>query len=76
MGIIYKVILEFILVIKGMGVLTKTGGYKYRMYPNREKARLRKAKLLAKISDMRRDFQQKLSTRLIRENQAIGLDAE
>ena len=41
---------------------------------NREKARLKKAKLSVKIADCHRDFQHKLSTRLIRENQAIGLE--
>lgn len=38
---------------------------------NREKARLKVAKIHAKISDSRRDFLHKLSTKLVRENQTI-----
>jgi putative transposase len=40
----------------------------------REKARLRVAKLHAKVKDNRTDFLHKLSTRLIRENQTIILE--
>ena len=42
---------------------------------NREKARRTVAKLHAKIADTRRDFQHKLTTRLIRENQTIALES-
>ena len=38
---------------------------------NRYKARLKVAKLHAKIADCRRDFLHKLTTSLVRENQAI-----
>ncbi len=38
---------------------------------NRNKARLKVAKLHAKIADCRKDFLQKLTTQLVRENQAI-----
>ncbi len=38
---------------------------------NREKARLKVAKLHAKIADCRKDFLHKLTTQLVRENQAI-----
>ncbi len=38
---------------------------------NREKARARVAKLHAKIADCRKDFLHKLTTQLVRENQAI-----
>ena len=38
---------------------------------NRDKARLKVAKLHAKIADCREDFLQKLTTQLVRENQAI-----
>ncbi len=38
---------------------------------NRNKARLKVAKLHAKIADCRRDFLHKLSTKLVRENQSI-----
>ncbi len=42
---------------------------------NRNKARLKVARLHAHIADMRRDFQQQLSTRLIRENQTMCLES-
>jgi putative transposase len=42
---------------------------------NRAKARLKVAKLHAKIADIRRDTTHKLTTRLIRENQAICLES-
>ncbi len=41
---------------------------------NRDKARRKVARIHARIADMRRDFQQQLSTRLIRENQVICLE--
>jgi len=41
---------------------------------NREKARLKVAKLHAKISDTRRDTLQKFTTKIIRENQAIFVE--
>ena len=41
---------------------------------NRRKARLRVARIHARIADQRRDFLHKLSTTLIRENQAIYLE--
>src|SRR5579864_615659 len=41
---------------------------------NRAKARLKVAKAHAKIADRRRDYQQKLSTRIIRENQTICIE--
>jgi putative transposase len=42
---------------------------------NREKARRRVAKLHVRIADRRRDFQHKLSTRLIHENQVICVES-
>ena len=42
---------------------------------NRNKARIKVARLHAKVADMRRDFQQQLSTRLLRENQTICLES-
>ncbi len=42
---------------------------------NRAKARLRVAKAHAKIADRRRDYQHKLSTRIIRENQTICIES-
>ncbi len=41
---------------------------------NREKARLRVAKIQAKIADSRRDHTHKLTTQLIRENQTIAVE--
>jgi putative transposase len=42
---------------------------------NRNKARLKVAKIHARIQDRRRDYQQKLSTRLIHENQVICVES-
>lgn len=42
---------------------------------NREKARLKVARIHARIADRRSDFLQKLSTRLIRENQTICVES-
>jgi putative transposase len=42
---------------------------------NREKARCKVARLHARIADTRRNFQQQVSTRLIRENQVICLES-
>jgi putative transposase len=41
---------------------------------NREKARLRAARVHARIADRRRDFLHKLSTRLVRENQTVVIE--
>ncbi|MGX1672414.1 RNA-guided endonuclease InsQ/TnpB family protein [Streptomyces sp. NPDC055400] len=41
---------------------------------NREKARLKVARAHAQVADARREFHHQLSTRLIRENQAIGVE--
>lgn len=41
---------------------------------NRDKARKKVAKHHARIADMRRDFQHKVSTKLIRENQTVCLE--
>jgi putative transposase len=42
---------------------------------NRDKARLKVARMHARIADRRRDFSHKLSTRLIRENQTICVES-
>ena len=42
---------------------------------NRNKARLKVAKIHAKIADRRRDYQQKLSTRIVHENQVICIES-
>jgi putative transposase len=41
---------------------------------NRAKARLRVARIHARIADRRRDFLHKLTTRLVRENQALAIE--
>ncbi|HEX6450408.1 MAG TPA: RNA-guided endonuclease TnpB family protein [Trebonia sp.] len=41
---------------------------------NREKARVKVARVHARITDRRRDFLHKLSTRLVRENQAVVIE--
>jgi putative transposase len=41
---------------------------------NREKARLRVARVHARVADARRDFHHKLSTEIIRENQAVTVE--
>src|SRR5204863_2959349 len=42
---------------------------------NREKARLKIARVHARIQDRRRDYQQKLSTRIVHENQVICVES-
>src|SRR6202165_3399353 len=42
---------------------------------NRNKARLKVARIHARIRDRRRDYQQKLSTKLIRENQVVCVES-
>lgn len=42
---------------------------------NRDKARLTVARCHQKIADQRRDFQHKLSSRLVRENQALAVES-
>ncbi len=42
---------------------------------NRKKARLKVAKIHARISDRRRDYQHKLSTRIVHENQVICVES-
>lgn len=42
---------------------------------NRKKARLKVARIHAKIADRRRDYQHKLSTRILRENQVVCIES-
>jgi putative transposase len=48
---------------------------KQKRSKNRDKARLKVARIHARIADRRRDFSHKLSTRLIRENQTICVES-
>jgi len=51
-----------------------TGGRKQKGSNNRNKARLKVAKLHEKIANQRNDFLHKVSTQLIRENQSIVVE--
>ena len=59
---------------KKLAQLQRRHAKKKKGSKNRNKARLKIARLHAKVADMRRDFQQQVSTRLIRENQTICLE--
>jgi putative transposase len=48
---------------------------KKRGSKNRDKARLKVAKIHARINDRRRDYQHKLSTRIVHENQVICVES-
>lgn len=54
--------------------LQKSLARKQKGSKNRAKARTKVARIHAKITDARRDFLHKLSTRLIRENQTISIE--
>jgi putative transposase len=54
--------------------LQKRFSKKQKGSKNREKARLKVARIHAKISDSRKDFLHKLSTKLINENQVIAVE--
>lgn len=60
--------------LKKLKRLQQSLGRKVKGSKRREASRLNVARLHAKIADTRNDFLHKLSTRLIRENQAISLE--
>jgi len=60
--------------IKRLKVLQKRLSRKQKGSKNREKARQEIAKLYEKIANQRNDFQHKLTSRFISENQAIALE--
>lgn len=60
--------------IKRLKVLQKRISRKHKGSNNRKKAKLKLALLYEKITNQRNDFQHKLSTRLICENQAIAVE--
>jgi putative transposase len=60
---------------KKLAKAQKRHARKQRGSKNREKARRKVAKIHARIADRRRDYQHKLSTRLIRENQVICVES-
>jgi len=59
---------------KKLARLQRQHSRKIKGSKNREKARLKVARLHQHISDVRKDFLHKLSTKLIRENQTIALE--
>ena len=59
---------------KKLATLERKCAKKKKGSKNRNKARIKVARLHAKVADMRRNFQQQLSTRLVRENQTICLE--
>ncbi len=59
---------------KKLAKLQRKHAKKKKGSKNREKARKKVANLHARIADTRKDFQQQVSTRLIRENQVICLE--
>lgn len=54
--------------------LSRSLARKVKGSKNREKARVKLARLHAKVADRRRDYLHKLTTRLVRENQAIVVE--
>jgi putative transposase len=60
---------------KRLATLQRHHARKHKGSKNREKARRKVARLHARIADRRRDFQHKLTTRLIRENQVVCVES-
>ena len=60
---------------KRLATLQRRHAKKQKRSKNREKARRKVARLHARIADRRRDFQHKLTTRLIRENQVVCVES-
>jgi putative transposase len=60
---------------KKLAKAQKRHARKQKNSKNQEKARRKVAKIHARIADRRRDYQHKLSTRLIRENQVICVES-
>ena len=60
---------------KRLARLQRRHARKHKGSKNREKARRKVAKLHARIADRRRDFQHKLTTRIIRENQTVCVES-
>jgi putative transposase len=60
---------------KRLALLQRRQAKKQKRSKNREKARRKVAKVHARIADRRRDFQHKLTTRIIRENQTVCVES-
>jgi putative transposase len=65
----------FVIDEKKLVKAQKRHARKQKNSKNQEKARRKVAKIHARIADQRRDYQHKLSTRLIRENQVICVES-
>jgi putative transposase len=59
---------------KRLGRLHKQLSRKQKRSANRDKARVRVARAHTKVADARRDFHHKLSTKIVRENQAVAVE--
>lgn len=60
---------------KRLALLQRRHARKQKQSKNREKARKKVARLHARMADRRRDFQHKLTTRIIRENQVACVES-
>jgi putative transposase len=60
---------------KRLALLQRRHAKKQKGSKNREKARRKVARLHARIADRRRDFQHKLTARIIRENQTVCVES-
>lgn len=58
-----------------LAVLQRRLARKQKGSQNRNKARLKVARCHQKIADQRKDFQHQLSSRLVRENQALAVES-
>jgi putative transposase len=66
---------HFLALQKKLGRLQRQHGRKQKGSKNREKSRLKVAKLHQHIANMRNDFLHKLSRQLVNENQVIGIES-
>jgi putative transposase len=65
----------FVKEEKRLATLQRRQAKKQKRSKNREKARRKVAKVHARIADRRRDFQHKLTTRIIHENQVVCVES-
>lgn len=66
---------HYLQLQRKLGRLQRQHSNKQKKSNNRNKSRIRITKLHQRIANLRKDFLHKLSTQLIRENQAIGLES-
>lgn len=65
---------HFVKSQRKLARLQRSHSRKKKSSKNREKARIRVAKCHDRITNLRNDYLHKLTTRLVRENQAIGIE--